>query len=140
MIEHIKNKENVMILFLNTFYGWDLTPSEYEFEHYDAYGLSPKKTNSVMEMKFRDTHYSTMMLEKMKYDHLMSLPEDILKFYLVQDPTGIYIFWLQSIDKSSLKVNKIPCPGTTFWGGEKVKKEVYLLPKHYASILILNQK
>ena len=80
------------------------------------------------------------MLEKMKYDHLMSLPEDILKFYLVQDPTGIYIFWLQSIDKSSLKVNKIPCPGKTFWGGEKVKKEVYLLPKHYASILILNQK
>ena len=101
MIDKIKNKENVMILFLNTFYEWDLTPSEYEFEHYDAYGFSPKKNNSVMEMKFRDTHYDTMMLEKMKYDHLMNMPEDILKFYLVQDPTGIYIFWLQNIDKSS---------------------------------------
>ena len=140
MIDQIKNKENVMILFLNTFYGWDLTPSEDEFEYYDAYGLSPKKVKSVIEMKFRDTHYSTMMLEKMKYDHLMSMDEETLKFYLVQDPTGIYIFWLQNIDKSLLKVNKIPCPGTTFWGGEKVKKEVYLLPKHYASILILNQK
>ena len=30
MIDKIKNKENVMILFLNTFYEWDLTPSEYE--------------------------------------------------------------------------------------------------------------
>mgnify|MGYP003640670327 CR=1 FL=1 len=39
MIEDIKNKENVMILFLNTFYGWGLTPSEDEFEYYDAYRL-----------------------------------------------------------------------------------------------------
>tara|TARA_R110000803_G_scaffold161502_2_gene225190 strand:+ start:378 stop:800 length:423 start_codon:yes stop_codon:yes gene_type:complete len=140
MIEDIKNKENVMILFLNTFYGWGLTPSEDEFEYYDAYGLSPKKVKSVIEMKFRDTHYSTMMLEKMKYDHLMSMDEETLKFYLVQDPTGIYIFWLQNIDKSLLKVNKILCPDTTFWGGKKIEKEVYLLPKEYASILILNTK
>jgi len=80
-------------------------------------------------------------LEKKKYKWLMetSFPKYEHKFYLVQDPTGIYIFWLNDIDMNVLTTEDMNCPPTTYFTeSPKINKEVYLLPKQWASVKILN--
>ena len=71
--------------------------------------------------------------EKYKYDKLMSLPEDVVKLYYVNDPKGSYIYWLNEIKLP--KVESIRCPSTTMWSQDRKDKEVYLLPERLASLI-----
>jgi len=136
MIDEIHIKEMTMINYLNVFYNWKLQHTGMDMEHYDAIGETPKGKKCVMEMKFRSSHYMDMMLEKKKYDWLMEIP-DVLKFYLVHDTTGTYIFWLDSLNFNS--IIEMNCPETTFWGDDKKQKEIYLLPIQWASIQIIKK-
>lgn len=141
MIDKIHKKEIAIINFLNEIYDWNLSHTGMDYEHYDAIGYTRKGSGCIMEMKFRTTHYEDMMLEKKKYQWLMetSFPKYEHKFYLVQDPTGIYIFWLNDIDINVLTTEDMNCPPTTYFTeSSKINKEVYLLPKQWASVKILN--
>ena len=73
------------------------------------------------------------MIEKYKYDKLMSLPEDVVKLYYVNDPKGSYIYWLNEIKLP--KLESIRCPSTTMWSQDRKDKEVYLLPERLASLI-----
>jgi hypothetical protein len=131
---HKWEKATVLILNLD---GWDLEWCGGAYEFYDAKGKTPKGLDCVIEMKFRKTYYETKMLEKAKYERLMQLPEDVLKFYFVNDPKGNYLFWLNEIKMP--ETDALYCPDTTMWTKKRMDKEVYLLQESQATIINLNE-
>jgi hypothetical protein len=113
--------------------GWKLEWCGDENTFYDARGTTPKGLNCVIEMKFRNKYYETKMLEKAKYDKLMSLPDDTVKIYFVNDAKGNYMYWLNKLELPTLENSN--CPKTTMWDRSKIKKEVYMLTEKQASIV-----
>mgnify|MGYP006129507341 FL=1 len=134
-ISKIKKLEQAVVTVLN-FDGWDLKIPEDNFSRYDAYGTTPKGKKCIIEMKFRNKHYKDKMLEKDKYDALMSLDDDIVKIYFVADTKGNFMYWLNTL-KMPETVKKY-CPDTTMWTKKRLLKDVYLLQENDASIINLN--
>ena len=85
-------------------------------------------------MKFRNKHYDTKMLEKFKYDKLISTGKVAL--YFVNDPKANYLFWLNDIELPKA-VNKY-CPDTTMWNNKKVLKPCYLIEENKAVMINKN--
>lgn len=76
------------------------------------------------------------MLEKLKYDKLMAMDQDIVKLYFVNDPKANYMFWLNDIELTETK--ELYCPDTTLWSKKKRNKSVYLLNEEQAAIINKN--
>jgi len=134
-ISKINKWEQAVVLLLNND-GWDLKWTGEGFAHYDAAGKTPKGYNCVIEMKFRNKYYEEKMLEKYKYDALMSLDEKIIKLYFVNDPKGNFMYWLNTL-KMPAPIKKY-CPDTTMWTKKRLLKDVYLLKENQASRINLN--
>ena len=126
-LSKIHQLEKAMVLILNLD-GWDLEHSGEGFERYDAKGKTPKGFDCVIEMKFRKKHYETKMLEKDKYDALMSF--EGVKIYFVNDSKGNYLYYLNDL-KMPDPVKKY-CPDTTMWTKKRLLKDVYLLEENDA--------
>ena len=135
-IKKIKEYEKALVLLLNLD-GWELKLPDNDSSRYDAYGTTPKGKKCVIEMKFRNKHYEDKMLEKNKYDALMSLDDDIVKIYFVADTKGNFMYWLNTL-KMPETVKKY-CPDTTMWTKKRLLKDVYLLQENDASIINLNK-
>ena len=105
--------------------GWNLKHTGSSYLSYDAIGYTKKGFRCVIEMKFREKYYEAKMIETYKYNKLMGLNDDILKFYYVSDPKGYYLFLLNNL-KELEKVD-MPCPKNTLWNGAKQIKSIYLL-------------
>jgi hypothetical protein len=133
MINKIHKLEQAIVLLLN-FDGWKLKWTGEGSKSWDAEGLTPKGKECVIEMKFRNKHYDTKMLEKAKYDKLIATNKVAL--YFVNDPKANYLFWLNDIEMPE-PVKKY-CPDTTMWGNKKVLKPVYLLEESKAIIINKN--
>ncbi len=129
-INQVHKWEKTVVEILNLD-GWNLTWCGGEYEYFDAKGLTPKKNECVIEMKFRHKYYETKLLEKNKYQRLIQLPKKIHKLYLVFDSKGMYIFWLNRMNLPDIE--KLNCPDTTLWTKKKKEKEVYLLDESLAS-------
>lgn len=127
--------EQAVVAILN-FDDWELEWCGGNYEHYDAKGKTSKGFDCVIEMKFRQKYYETKMLEKYKYDQLMSMPEDIVKLYFVNDSKANYMFWLNTI--SMPKVTSLYCPDTTLWTKQRKDKDVYLLEESQSTITNYN--
>tara|TARA_R100000935_G_scaffold25899_1_gene45849 strand:+ start:3249 stop:3662 length:414 start_codon:yes stop_codon:yes gene_type:complete len=127
--------EQAVIHLLN-FDNWDLTWTGEGYEHYDAKGKTPKGFDCVIEMKFRNEYYSDKMLEKYKYDALMSLDKKIIKLYFVNDPKGNFMYYLNTLKMP--KTISINCPDTTMWTKKRLNKEVYLLKENQATRININ--
>jgi len=76
------------------------------------------------------------MLEKYKYDKLMSMDDDIVKLYFVADPKGNYLFWLNKLNMP--ETVDMYCPDTTLWTKKRLLKPVYLLKENDATKINLN--
>jgi hypothetical protein len=130
-LEETNKLEEAVVYALNLD-GWELSHTGDGFERYDAEGLTPKGKKCVIEMKFRNEYYDIKIIEKKKYDALMSLPEDVVKLYFVSDPKGNYIYWLNELDE--LEEGTLYLPLFTHWGtGKKKTTPVYWLPENLAS-------
>ena len=136
-IKKIHKLEKACVTFLNID-GWDLKWSGEGDEHYDAKGKTPKGLECVIEMKFRNTYYEDKMLEEYKYKKLMEMEDKLVKLYLVVDPQGYYLFWLNKLIMPKTKL--MYCPDTTLWTSKKLKKSVYLLSEQDASLTHYNDK
>jgi len=136
-IDKVHQLEKAVITILNLD-GWDLDWCGGGFEHYDAVGETPKGHPCVIEMKFRKKHYDTKMLEKLKYDKLMEMPEDMVKLYFVNDPKANYMFWLNDIDMG--EPVEMYCPDTTLWTKNRKNKLVYLLKEDQAALINYNER
>jgi len=134
-LSEIQKLEKAVVIVLNID-GWNLKWSEGKYEHYDASGYTSKGHKCVIEFKFRNKYYEEKLLEVSKYNNLMSLPEDVIKLYFVNDPKGNYMFWLNTLEMP--EPVKLYCPETTLWKNKKRKKSVYLLKENLASRINLN--
>lgn len=123
-LNKIHDLERDLIEYLNSG-GWNLKHTGSSYLSYDAIGYTKKGFKCVIEMKFREKYYETKMIETYKYDRLVSLNDDILKFYYVSDPKGYYLFLLNNLN--DLEKADMPCPKNTLWGGKKQIKSIYLL-------------
>ncbi len=133
MINKIHKLEQAIVLLLNLD-GWQLKWTGEGSQSWDAEGLTPKGKECVIEMKFRNKHYDTKMLEKAKYDKLIATGKVAL--YFVNDPKANYLFWLNDIEMPE-PVKKY-CPDTTMWTKKRVLKPVYLLEESKAIIINKN--
>jgi hypothetical protein len=134
MINKIHKLEQAIVQILNLD-GWKLKWTGESSQNWDAEGLTPKGKECVIEMKFRNKHYDTKMLEKAKYDKLIDTGKVAL--YFVNDPKANYLFWLNDIEVPE-PVKKY-CPDTTIWTKKRVLKPVYLLEESKAIIINKNQ-
>tara|TARA_B110000908_G_scaffold165243_1_gene214376 strand:+ start:2250 stop:2666 length:417 start_codon:yes stop_codon:yes gene_type:complete len=133
MISKIHKLEQAIVEILNLD-GWQLKWTGEGSQSWDAEGLSPKGKECVIEMKFRNKHYDTKMLEKFKYDKLIATGKVAL--YFVNDPKANYLFWLNDIEMPE-PVNKY-CPDTTMWTKKRVLKPCYLLKEDDAILINKN--
>lgn len=125
--------EKTICLWLNGFLDFRLDWVGDENTFYDLRGMTPNNNKCVIEIKVRKKYYKDKMIEKYKYDQLMSLPDDVVKLYYVNDPKGAYIYWLNNIELP--KLESIRCPSNTMWSQDRKDKEVYLLPERLASVV-----
>tara|TARA_R110000823_G_scaffold12105_1_gene40667 strand:- start:1 stop:405 length:405 start_codon:yes stop_codon:yes gene_type:complete len=133
MLNKIHKLEQAIVQILNLD-GWKLKWTGEGSQSWDAEGLTPKGKECVIEMKFRNKHYDTKMLEKFKYDKLIATGKVAL--YFVNDPKANYLFWLNDIEMPEPE-NKY-CPDTTMWTKKRVLKPCYLLSEDDAILINKN--
>jgi len=92
---------------------------------YDAFDCHSQKAGHFIELKCRQTHYSTLLIEQMKYRKLIeqAYHRDLLPFYINSTPLGIYSFDLTEIDEPYWFVRDMPAT-TEFENINKVEKIV----------------
>ena len=92
---------------------------------YDAFDCISAKAAHFIELKCRQTHYSTLLIEQMKYQKLISQAyhRDLLPFYINSTPLGIYSFDLTDMPEPKWVTHQMPAT-TEFDRNEKVDKIV----------------
>ena len=117
--------------------GWQLEWTGGDYEHYDAKGKTPKGYNCILEIKIRNEYYPTKLLERFKYEHLMS-QNNCLKFYYVFDTKGNYLYFLDQLKLP--EQNTVQAGATTYSQGNKnkINKNVYMLTESQAVIINKN--
>ena len=92
---------------------------------YDAYDCTSNKAGHFIELKCRQSHYSTLLIEQMKYRKLIeqAYHRDLLPFYINSTPLGIYSFDLTDLDEPEWFVHEMPAT-TEFENVNKVEKIV----------------
>ena len=92
---------------------------------YDAFDCTSEKAGHFIELKCRQTHYSTLLIEQMKYRKLIeqAYHRDLLPFYINSTPLGIYSFDLTEIDEPQWHVHQMPAT-TEFENVDKIEKIV----------------
>jgi hypothetical protein len=96
---------------------------------YDAFDCTSQKAGHFIELKCRQTHYSTLLIEQMKYRKLMeqAYHRELLPFYINSTPLGIYSFDLTDMDEPQWHTHQMPAT-TEFEDTDKVEKVVGYLP------------
>ena len=105
----------------------DLERAVDEFSSFDC---TSKILNAHIELKCRHTHYSTLLIEKSKYDRLMEIANTNLMapLYINSTPEGVWAFNLLKFDNITwTEQDNLPAT-TEFDNKEKVTKAVGFLP------------
>ena len=118
-----EKNEARMFRYLKETYIPDLEYSDLgEYSPYDCYS---KDKSCEIELKFRHKHYPTLMIEKMKYDKLMTraLAHDTEAIYISETPDGIFAFNLSRLNEPQWFTKKLPAT-SNFDRREWIDKEV----------------
>ena len=105
----------------------DLERAVDEFSSFDC---TSKILNAHIELKCRHTHYSSLLIEKSKYDRLMEIANTNLMapLYINSTPEGVWAFNLLKFDNITwTEQDNLPAT-TEFDNKEKVTKAVGFLP------------
>ena len=102
----------------------DLEMSDEPMSHWDCYSA---KYQYDIELKCRRTHYDDLLIEKMKYDNLISRATKYgtTPIYINSTPIGIYVFNLSAM-QIDWQTKKMPAT-TDFARKDKVDKVVGFL-------------
>jgi hypothetical protein len=124
--------ENDLFLYLQNCCYPDLVKARKQMSKWDCY--SPESKHRI-ELKCRGAHYDTLLIEKKKYDAMISKADENLDIpiYINSTPQGVYKFNLYLV-KPKWEIqyhNKT----THFSNNNKIKKEVAMLPVIDAEIL-----
>jgi hypothetical protein len=92
---------------------------------YDAFDCISPKAAHFIELKCRQTHYPTLLIEQAKYEKLISQAyhRDLLPFYINSTPRGIYSFDLMDIPEPEWVTHRMPAT-SEFANKSKVDKLV----------------
>lgn len=98
-----------------------------EFDYTDVFSVEKEFR---AELKCRRTHYGELLIEKIKWDALIRLPEKRIR-YINSTPKGIYSFDIKSIPEPTWTEELMPRT-TDFENNEKIIKVVGYLPLSWA--------
>ena len=100
----------------------DLETCRDEFSFYDCYSVD---TKSDIELKCRKTHYDELLIEKSKYDNLLSRAIEFrtTPLYINSTPFGVYVFNLTELPVPMWEERRMP-KTTEFANREKIIKVV----------------
>jgi hypothetical protein len=118
-------KEPELFAFLKEFYYPDISKSNGKFSHYDCLTHEHKM---YMELKSRKTHYDDLLIEKDKYDHLMSgaFFFGYMPAYVNSTPQGVWLFDLKELPEPEWEDRWLPAKTEFPSGGNKTKVVGYL--------------
>jgi len=118
-------KEKELFDYLKEKYFQDLAFSEDQFSRWDCYSKS-KKTR--IELKCRNRHYSTLLIEKDKYYNLIKyyINNEDTPLYINSTPKGIYAFDLRKITPEWVTDSRMP-KTTEFEERQTIEKTYALL-------------
>lgn len=96
---------------------------------FDAFDCTSEKAGHFIELKCRQTHYPTLLIEQQKYRKLItqSYHRELLPFYINSTPLGIFSFDLTEMDEPEWFHMQMPAT-TEFAKTEKIDKIVGYLP------------
>ena len=95
--------EEELFNYLKERYFPDLEKSKNKMEHYDCFS---RKYRVVIELKCRRKHYDELMIEKIKYDKLVSM--DWKSIYVNSTPLGVFAFKIMEIEPNWIIDNRMP--------------------------------
>ena len=118
-------KEKELFDYLKEKYFKDLTFSEDQFSRWDCYSKTRK---TRIELKCRNTHYSTLLIEKDKYFNLIKyyINNEDTPLYINSTPKGIYAFDLRKITPEWITDSRMP-KTTEFEETQTIEKTYALL-------------
>jgi len=103
-----KRNEDAMFEYLKQNYIPDLEYSDLgDYSPYDCYSIEKR---CEIELKYRHKHYPTLMIEKIKYDKLMSRASahGTEAIYISQTPDGTFAFNLSRLPEPQWFTKKLP--------------------------------
>lgn len=114
-------KEKDLFEWLNQNHYNTLVNSRNPISRWDCYDI---ETRNRIELKCRRTHYNTLLLEKSKYDALVSESNKHLDIpiYINSTPNGIYLFNLLDVELNWF-IKSLPAT-TEFEKRMWIKKEI----------------
>ena len=118
-------KEKELFDYLKEKYFQDLTFSEDQFSRWDCYSKTRK---TRIELKCRNRHYSTLLIEKDKYFNLIKyyINNEDTPLYINSTPKGIYVFDLRKITPEWVTDSRMP-KTTEFEETQTIEKTYALL-------------
>lgn len=118
-------KEKELFDYLKEKYFQDLTFSEDQFSRWDCYSKTRK---TRIELKCRNRHYSTLLIEKDKYFNLIKyyINNEDTPLYINSTPKGIYAFDLRKITPEWITDSRMP-KTTEFEETQTIEKTYALL-------------
>ena len=119
-------KELDLFLFLMDNKYPDLQKSE---GIYDSFDCISRDSGAYIELKCRNTHYPTLLIEEMKYRKLITqaAERDLNPFYINSTPEGVFSFDLMDVAEPEWLNHWMPAT-TEFSRSNKVSKLVGYLP------------
>ena len=92
---------------------------------FDTFDCSSAFAGHYIELKCRNTHYPTLLIEQIKYRKLItqSAERDLIPYYINSTPLGIYSFDLMDLPEPEWFVQKMPVT-TEFENVSKIDKWV----------------
>ena len=119
-------KELDLFLFLMDNKYPDLQKSE---GIYDSFDCISRNSGAYIELKCRNTHYPTLLIEEMKYRKLITqaAERDLNPFYINSTPEGVFSFDLMDVAEPEWLNHWMPAT-TEFSRSNKVSKLVGYLP------------
>ena len=119
-------KEIDLFLFLMDNKYPDLQKSE---GIYDSFDCISRDSGAYIELKCRNTHYPTLLIEEMKYRKLITqaAERDLIPFYINSTPKGVFSFDLMDVPEPEWLTHRMPAT-TEFSRNNKIDKLVGYLP------------
>ena len=104
---------------------------------FDGFDCSTQNHNMFIELKSRTTHYEELLIEKKKYDFLIStaIEKGLVPYYINHTPEGVWSFRLDELPEIEWKDKWLPVT-TEFNNKNKMMKPVGFIDVKYASKLL----
>lgn len=117
-------KETELFLWLKT----EMPDLEHSPNEFDGFDCATQQYGMFIELKSRNTHYDTLLLERKKYDFLTASATALgfRPYYINSTPAGVWRFGLDELKDLVWEEKWLPVT-TEFVNKSKIMKEVTFL-------------